>query len=63
MAEASAAAAAGGVVEVTVGDGPGGPSGAEVRAAFSRGVEGAEDEDVPRMEDMENLPGPGGVKR
>ena len=62
MAEASAAAA-GAVVEVTVGDGPGGPSGAEVRAAFSRGVEGAEDEDVPRMEDMENLPGPGGVKR
>ena len=62
MAEGSAATA-GAVVEVTAGNGPGGPNGAEVRAAFSRGVEGAEDEDVPRIEDMENLPGPEGVKR
>ena len=40
----------------------GDPRDDEVRAALSRGVEDADDdggdEDVPRMEDMENFPGP-----
>ena len=49
-------------MEVTTDEPAEGPRGAEVKAAFSSGVEGADDDEeedeVPRMEDMEKFPGP-----
>ena len=47
-------------MEVTT-DEPSDPRGDEVKAAFSSGVEGADDDEeavVPRMEDIENFTGP-----
>ena len=65
------AIAAEAVVEVTTEEDepPEDPRGPEVRAAFSKGVEGADEDDedgdveVPRMEDMEKFPGPVGLKQ